>query len=254
MIILIMNRQVRVSLILIGSISVTDDYIYEDMPVIIATGSNEDIFPLSIKNAYYLVESKRDDNTLEETLTGTVTEYSDTIFIRGDYQIRTSGTWTGSVSLQKSETDGTSADWSTVNVYVANNDVNYNQSGIDEDGSFYRISHTLTSGSVKVSLSNQNFVNKGIFQITGIESTDDISRGSFYDDSAVLHYEMEDSAADKVVSDSIGSFNGAIQSDTTAEVTDTGVVDNGFDLDGNLHKLAFRNSTKLKQIHCFYVG
>lgn len=225
----------------------TDDYIYEDMPVIIATGSDEDIFPLSIKNAYYLVESKRDDNTLEETLTGTGTGYSDTIFIRGDYQIRTSGTWTGSVSLQKSETDGTSADWSSVNVYVANDDTNYNQSGTDEEGSFYRISHTLASGSVKVSLSNQNFVNKGIFQITGIENTDDISRGSFYDDSAVLHYEMEDSAADKVVSDSIGSFNGAIQSDTTAEVTSTGVVDNGFDLDGNyinLPSVTALNSSK----------
>ncbi len=209
----------------------TDDYIYEDMPTIIATNSDENIFPLSIENAYYLVESKRKDNTLEETLTGT--GLSDNIFIRGDYQIRTSGTWDGSISLQKSDTDGESADWVTVNVYVADEDVNYNQSGTDEDGSFYRVSHTLASGSVKVSLSNQNFVNKGIFQITGIDSTDDISRGSFYDNSAVLHYEMEDSAANKVVWDSIGSFNGAILKDTTSEVTDTGVVDNGFDLDGN---------------------
>ena len=64
-------------------------YIYEEMPVTISTQSDDDIFPLSIENAYYLIENNRKENSIEETFSGG--GISKSLCIKADYQIRTSG-------------------------------------------------------------------------------------------------------------------------------------------------------------------
>lgn len=211
---------------LIGS----NAYIYEGMPATIATNSQDDIFPLSIENAYYMIENKRKENSIEETFTGS--GISKTLYIKGDYQFRSSDKWNGTITIEKADSE--SADgWIVVNQFVANEDVNYNQSGVEKDGAFYRINANLSSGNAKVSLSNQNFTDKGIFKVEAVDDSGSVDRGLFYTNNAILHYECEDNAATNVVVDSKGSNNGTLAKSTTNAISTDGIIDNGLDLDDN---------------------
>ena len=90
----------------------------------------------------------------------------------GSYEIKSSGTWTGSVKIEYSKN---LVDWKTEKDFFSNNDNNLNFSGNLEDGIWWvRISADISSGSITFSFSTNSFSEKCVFKIISFTSAREV--------------------------------------------------------------------------------
>jgi hypothetical protein len=101
-------------------------------------------------------------------ITFSSTTNSSSIKCKGDWSLVTHGTWTGTLTLQKS-TDGGST-WYTIRSYTSTNDANVEDSGETDELVLLRLGYTHTGGSCGVDLNAHSFVMDGVVDITGYTS------------------------------------------------------------------------------------
>lgn len=124
-----------------------------------ATG---DVFQAGHVGAWVKLEQEIGGTTV--TCTGGV---SAPIKVGTTWKIITHGTWTGTVTIQKS-TDG--GEWKQLRSYTAKDDTNPTESGSVEDYEMLRLVVSTTSGTCTADLSSYPYTHTGYAQITAVAS------------------------------------------------------------------------------------
>lgn len=119
-----------------------------------ATG---DVFQAGHVGAWMKLEQEIGGTTV--TCTGGVSE---PIKVGTTWKIITHGTWTGTVTIQKS-TDG--VEWKQLRAYTAKSDTNPTESGSVEDYELLRLVVSTTSGTCTADLSSYPYTHTGYAQI-----------------------------------------------------------------------------------------
>ncbi len=126
-----------------------------------------------------------------EVLQGTYSNDNTVEFFCGDsLNILTSGTWTGEITVQRREklTD----EFVNYRLYSSTNDFNVNESITETgDGHYYRLKKAVTSGDVKIKLSNYGYTNEAVAYIKTVidAKTADVSvEKSFANNSKTIGY------------------------------------------------------------------
>lgn len=92
------------------------------------------------------------------------------LFVGDSWSLRTSGIWSGTVTLMRSRDNVEYIDYAT---YVANNnDYNASDSGsVDrEDAYYFKVKFAITSGTCTVTLTSFNYTAEGIIKLTEVTS------------------------------------------------------------------------------------
>ena len=100
-----------------------------------------------------------------KTLTqGTGNGVSDSVLCGPEgWKIITHGTWAGTVDVEYSSDN---VNWKTLRTYNSDSDFNPSESGTFDELTYVRISASITSGTMKGSISNFPFTNRGTAKIT----------------------------------------------------------------------------------------
>lgn len=88
------------------------------------------------------------------------------------WKIITHGTWTGTVTIQKSINN---AIWETYRIYSAKDDYNPSESGNLSEGAYLRAVCSISSGTCNVSLSTLPYNKEGVARITGFTSSTQVT-------------------------------------------------------------------------------
>lgn len=113
----------------------------------------------------WAINQIRESSTVSGTFTANGTSLSSPLFT-GSYGFTTSGTWAGTITLQRSTNGGTS--WRAA--LTALTDTNFdNPAEEEEDGAIYRVvMSNYTSGTATYTLTITDNINKGVVKITGV--------------------------------------------------------------------------------------
>jgi hypothetical protein len=121
--------------------------------------------------ALFSVTHPRVDVVVKGTSTGSTAGVIDSaILVEGAFSFNTSGTWIGTIVLQRQISGGS---WENFRTWTSNNDRNVQYTGSEaEDNVQYRINVTEhTSGTINADLTVNSSTQTGICRITGITST-----------------------------------------------------------------------------------
>lgn len=89
---------------------------------------------------------------------------TDSIYAGEGWKVITHGTWTGTVTVQRSTDNST---WETYRQYTGKNDFNPSESGSVSEGCYLRVVCSITSGTCEASLSRLPYSQEGTAKITG---------------------------------------------------------------------------------------
>lgn len=89
---------------------------------------------------------------------------TDSIYAGEGWKVITHGTWTGTVTVQRSTDNST---WETYRKYTGKNDFNPSESGSVSEGCYLRVVCSISSGTCEASLSRLPYSQEGTAQITG---------------------------------------------------------------------------------------
>ena len=89
---------------------------------------------------------------------------TDSIYAGEGWKVITHGTWTGTVTVQRSYNNST---WETYRQYTGKNDFNPSESGSVSEGCYLRVVCSISSGTCEASLSRLPYSQEGTAQITG---------------------------------------------------------------------------------------
>lgn len=117
--------------------------------------------------ALWQINQKRTSSVLQGALSGNGSSSSTDYFV-GSYAFATTGTWDGTITLERSTDAG--ANWSAA--LTALSDINFdNPAEEEEDGAIYRVTMSgYTSGTCNYTLTITDQYNHGIVKITGVSS------------------------------------------------------------------------------------
>ncbi len=125
------------------------------------------IFTTNHVGSDWACRTARTDGNIEGTKSA---DYiSPAIRVEGDWNLKTSDAWTGTLKLQVSE-DGQQT-WGDYRSYISADDANYDRSGTEtEEGVFYRLAYDHTGGSITYRFQNDEPYLSGWFSITNYTS------------------------------------------------------------------------------------
>ena len=86
------------------------------------------------------------------------------IYVGEGWKVITHGTWTGTVTVQRSTDNST---WETYRQYTGKNDFNPSESGSVSEGCYLRVVCSISSGTCEASLSRLPYSQEGTAKITG---------------------------------------------------------------------------------------
>ena len=89
---------------------------------------------------------------------------TDSIYAGEGWKVITHGTWTGTVTVQRSTDNST---WETYRQYTGKNDFNPSESGSVSEGCYLRVVCSISSGTCEASLSRLPYSQEGTAQIAG---------------------------------------------------------------------------------------
>ena len=89
---------------------------------------------------------------------------TDSIYAGEGWKVITHGTWTGTVTVQRSYNNST---WETYRKYTGKNDFNPSESGSVSEGCYLRVVCSISSGTCEASLSRLPYSQEGTAKITG---------------------------------------------------------------------------------------
>ena len=130
-------------------------------------------FSSDMVGGYIEIGHVRQDATVDKAITGTGT--SSSLSVLGAWEFNTYGTWTATISLQRSYNNGTT--WETIRTYKSANDFNSASTGNEEKMALLRINVTAwSSGSTARSiLTAINTTQYGFAKITAYTSATVVS-------------------------------------------------------------------------------
>lgn len=102
-------------------------------------------------------------------VTKTTETYSSTIGVGETWKVITHGTWTGTVTVQRSTDNGVT--WKKLRTYTSTNDYNPTESGDVDEYSLMRLDILLTSGTCNADLSAYPYNHTGYVRITAVNSS-----------------------------------------------------------------------------------
>ena len=108
---------------------------------------------------------------------------SSSIKCKGKWSLVTSGTWKGTLKLQRSKDNGST--WQNIRSYASNSDTNIEDSGETDDLYLLRLDYTYTSGTCSINLNAYSFINNGIVEITAVASGTSATANVLTDLSAI---------------------------------------------------------------------
>lgn len=112
--------------------------------------------------------------TIELPITATAT--SSTLRVQGAWGVQTSGTWTGTVKVQRKIGTG---DWETIRLFTSKDDRNVSASGLETEDCLLRLDVTFTSKTgtpdPRVWLEAENATISGIVEVTGYTSSTQVT-------------------------------------------------------------------------------
>ena len=123
--------------------------------------ATKDTFTSDMVGDWIKLEQRITGKTVTQKTTGT----SGTIPIGDTWKIITHGTWTGSVTIEKSIDNGTT--WQQERKYTSSDDYNPTESGSVEEYCLMRLVLSITSGSCTADLSSYPYTHTGYVKITG---------------------------------------------------------------------------------------
>ena len=89
---------------------------------------------------------------------------TDSVYAGEGWKVITHGTWTGTVTVQRSTDNST---WETYRQYTGKNDFNPSESGSVSEGCYLRVVCSISSGTCEASLSRLPYSQEGTAKITG---------------------------------------------------------------------------------------
>ena len=129
--------------------------------------SRDDLFTANMVGTNILL--KQEVPTQEvSTSNGT----TDSIYAGEGWKVITHGTWTGTVTVQRSTDNST---WETYRQYTGKNDFNPSESGSVSEGCYLRVVCSITSGTCEASLSRLPYSQEGTAQITGYTNENSVT-------------------------------------------------------------------------------
>ena len=129
--------------------------------------SRDDLFTANMVGTNILL--KQEVPTQEvSTSNGT----TDSIYAGEGWKVITHGTWTGTVTVQRSTDTST---WETYRQYTGKNDFNPSESGSVSEGCYLRVVCSITSGTCEASLSRLPYSQEGTAQITGYTNENSVT-------------------------------------------------------------------------------
>lgn len=123
--------------------------------------ATKDTFTADMVGDWIKIEQRITGKTVTQKTTGT----SGSIAVGDTWKIITHGTWTGSVTIEKSIDNGTT--WQQERQYTSNDDYNPTESGSIEEYCLMRLVLNITSGSCTADLSSYPYTHTGYAKITG---------------------------------------------------------------------------------------
>lgn len=94
------------------------------------------------------------------------------IYAGEGWKVITHGTWTGTVTVQRSTDNST---WETYRQYTGKNDFNPSESGSVSEGCYLRVVCSISSGTCEASLSRLPYSQEGTAQITGYTNENSVT-------------------------------------------------------------------------------
>ena len=129
--------------------------------------SRDDLFTANMVGTNILL--KQEVPTQEvSTSNGT----TDSIYAGEGWKVITHGTWSGTVTVQRSTDNST---WETYRQYTGKNDFNPSESGSVSEGCYLRVVCSITSGTCEASLSRLPYSQEGTAQITGYTNENSVT-------------------------------------------------------------------------------
>ena len=123
--------------------------------------ATKDTFIADMVGDWIKIEQRITGKTVTQKTTGT----SGSIAVGDTWKIITHGTWTGSVTIEKSIDNGTT--WQQERQYTSSDDYNPTESGSVEEYCLMRLVLNITSGSCTADLSSYPYTHTGYAKITG---------------------------------------------------------------------------------------
>lgn len=123
--------------------------------------ATKDTFTADMVGDWIKIEQRITGKTVTQKTTGT----SGSIAVGDTWKIITHGTWTGSVTIEKSVDNGTT--WQQERQYTSSDDYNPTESGSIEEYCLMRLVLNITSGSCTADLSSYPYTHTGYAKITG---------------------------------------------------------------------------------------
>lgn len=127
--------------------------------------ATKDTFNSDMVGDWMKIEQQVTGNTVTQKTTGT----SAAITIGDTWKIITHGTWTGSVTIEKSMDNG--ATWHQERKYTSSDDYNPTESGSVEDYCLMRLNLEITSGNCTADLSSYPYTHTGHVKITAVTNS-----------------------------------------------------------------------------------
>lgn len=121
--------------------------------------SRDDLFTADMVGTNILL--KQEVPTQEVSISNGTTA---SIYAGEGWKVITHGTWTGTVTVQRSTDNST---WETYRQYTGKNDFNPSESGSVSEGCYLRVVCSISSGTCEASLSRLPYSQEGTAQITG---------------------------------------------------------------------------------------
>lgn len=113
---------------------------------------------------YFLIKRPREDTSVSDKLNALNDFTAPNLAVFGDWRMKTHGTWTGTIELQRSYDDGST--WVVYRTYSSTNDNNVDDDGTEETADvLYRAEMTAyTSGAATVDLSVEDPYNMMLYR------------------------------------------------------------------------------------------
>lgn len=131
--------------------------------------ANKDLFNANHVGDYIKISQRVKGDSVDLDSSGTpagTAVTSGAITVGTTWKIITHGTWSGTVTVQQSEDNG--ATWGELRKYSSSDDYNATESGSVDEKIKLRVTATLTSGTVKATLSAYPYNNDGYAKITAV--------------------------------------------------------------------------------------
>lgn len=189
-------------------------YIERGAPVKLET-EQANIFTADMVGTYFKLISDTTQTIFSDSYADSDPHTTDAFRVFGTWKFSTSGTWNGECIIQRSDDFGNNwTNYRTISSASAA-ESNYSISGQEvRDDIFYRITTTLTAGSMLIDFQRDDYSTDGYVLLTSLVSTSTIPDGndlSTYTD-IIAHYTMNDNAATAVVLDSSGNdYSGTLK-------------------------------------------